>query len=99
MDLIVDEVRKALWPKEAINVMTVGQHMVQRGEARGEVKGKADTLLHQLTKRFGTIAEPTKSRLCAATSEQLDRGVDAVLEARRLQYVLDAIDGGGPVLT
>ena len=91
MDYVVEEVRKALGPKEAINMMTVGQQMMQRGEARGEVKGKADTLLRQLTKRFGTIAEPTKSRLCAATSEQLDRGVDAVLEARRLQDVLDAV--------
>ena len=62
-------------------------------------KGKTETLLHQRTKRFATVAESTRSRLRAALVEQLDRGVDAVLEARRLQYVLDAVEGGGPVLT
>ena len=44
-----------------------------------------------MTKRFGPLAKETMARFRAATVEQLERGAEAILDARSIEDVLDAI--------
>ena len=69
----------------------LGKLLIGLRESKGRVEGRADTLLRLLTKRFGPLAEDFAMRIRSARTEQLDRGVDAVLDARRLDDVMNAV--------
>ena len=62
-----------------------------RGRAEGEARGKAEALLRQMNRRFGPLSPETTERIRAASIEQLDRGMDAILDAENLEEVLDAV--------
>ena len=57
------------------------------GEAKGEAKGEANMLLKLLAGRFGTVPEDIRTRIYAASIEELDAWVDAVLSASSLDEV------------
>ena len=59
-----------------------------RVEARVKAETKAEALTRQLSRRFGPLAGPTANRIRSANLEQLDRGLDAVVDAQKLSDVL-----------
>jgi flagellar biosynthesis/type III secretory pathway protein FliH len=59
------------------------------GEAKGRVEGQADLLARQLTKRFGTLSAEIQARLAQATSDQLERWGERLLDADSLDGVFD----------
>jgi hypothetical protein len=50
-------------------------------------KGKADILLRQLRRRFGTLPEAVQARVQCATEDQLNEWAEAVLDASTLDAV------------
>lgn len=60
----------------------------QDGEIKGEIKGRRDILERLLVHRFGPLPDWGAEQLASATSEQLDRWIDRVLEADSIQAVL-----------
>ncbi len=83
---------------------TAAQVWFEQGEARGEARGKAagitegrtegksETLARLLERRFGPPPDEVRSRIAGAGLEQLDRWLDAVLDAP----TLDAVFGSDP---
>ena len=65
--------------------------LIELGEARGEAKGVADTLLLMLATRFGPVAEQTANRLFEASVAQLKRGAQAIFQAKSPDDVLEAV--------
>lgn len=55
---------------------------------RLRAEGRVAALLRQLRKRFGQLPVELEKRLATASSDQLDRCLDRVLEARSLDEVL-----------
>jgi hypothetical protein len=60
------------------------------GKAEGKVEGKAETLLHLLKRRGFAVDAALEQRVQAASVAELDRWLDRVLDAPRLEDVLDA---------
>jgi hypothetical protein len=58
------------------------------GRAEGEAKGRAQSLAHLLTRRFGPLPEAVQRRIEKADRATLDRGLDRVLDAPDLDSVL-----------
>ena len=57
------------------------------GRAEGRVEGRAETLLLQLTKRFGSPGREVEARVRQATEIELTRWAEAVLTAPSLEQV------------
>ena len=57
------------------------------GEAKGVAEGKANMLLMQLACRFDTVPEDIRTRIFAASVEELDAWATAVLSASSLDEV------------
>lgn len=68
-------------PEETI--MSTATRIQQEGEARG----RAETLLRLLGRRFGVIAPELTARVRAASIDDLDRWTDRVLDAATLEAV------------
>ena len=76
-------------------IMSTAEKLVNQGIERGRTeglaegitKGRAATLLRQLTKRFGELPLPLQARLQAASPGDLDRWTDRVLDAPSLDDV------------
>ena len=60
-----------------------------RGEAKGETLGKANSLKRLLRRRFGPLSNWAGERIDKASSEQLDTWLDQVLDADRLDALID----------
>lgn len=60
-----------------------------RGEARGELLGRVKTLKRQLELKFGPLTDDTLEAIARASSDDLDRMIDAVLTATTLDDALD----------
>jgi predicted transposase YdaD len=58
-----------------------------KGRAEGEAKGRAETLLKQLSHRFGRLPRDVERRVREADAENLDRWALRVLDARSLKDV------------
>ncbi len=81
---------------------TAAQAWFEEGEARGEERGMAagkvvgiaegmsETLARQLKRRFGPLPDKIQAHIAAATLDQLDRWLDAVLDAPTLGAVFGA---------
>jgi len=67
------------------SLMTAGEILMQRGEARGEARGERRLLEKQLTLRFGPLPAGTLARLEAADVPTLDAWGERVLTARTLE--------------
>ena len=59
------------------------------GEAKGRAEGKAETLLRLLGRRFGAVPEAVTARVRTAPVTDLDRWLDALLDARELDEVFE----------
>lgn len=59
-----------------------------RGEAKGEAKGKAETLLRQLSHRFGELPDDVEQCVRKADVETLDRWALRILDAKSLKDVI-----------
>ena len=53
----------------------------------GEAKGRAETLLRLLERRFGHVPEDAAARVLAAPVEDLDAWLDAILSASSLDDI------------
>ncbi len=83
---------------------TAAQVWFEQGEARGKAagiaegrtagvaEGKSETLARLIERRFGPPPDEVRSRIAGAGLEQLDRWLDAVLDAP----TLDAVFGSSP---
>jgi predicted transposase YdaD len=60
-----------------------------KGELRGEIRGRAETLLRLMRRRYGAVPDAVIDRVHAAGIEDLDRWADAVLDAPSLDAVFD----------
>lgn len=54
------------------------REIAARSEARGEVKGKAGSLLRQIERRLGHVPRSVAERVHGTSSDDLDRWMDAV---------------------
>jgi uncharacterized membrane-anchored protein YjiN (DUF445 family) len=59
-------------------------------EKKGELKGETKVLVRQLTRRFGPLPKWAEARVNKAKSAQLEKWLDAVLDASNLTEVLGA---------
>ena len=57
------------------------------GEAKGEAKGKADTLHRLLLRRFKSVSSDVEHRIRAADVDQLDEWLDRFVNAKTLDDV------------
>jgi hypothetical protein len=65
------------------------QRGLQQGEEKGRVEGQAELVARLLTKRFGPLSAETQARLAQATSDQLERWGERLLDADSLEGVFD----------
>jgi len=61
----------------------------------GERKQTIHTLTRLLTRRFGTLSNNTLDRLNNATTEQLEHGIDTILDAPTLQAFFTTLANTG----
>ena len=59
-----------------------------RGRAEGLAEGEAKSLTRLLERRFGPLPRPVRDRIAAASLEQLDTWLDAILDAPSLEAVV-----------
>ncbi|NEX22875.1 DUF2887 domain-containing protein [Thiorhodococcus mannitoliphagus] len=60
-----------------------------RGKARGKAEGKAEDLSRLLTRRFGPLPAWASTRIQGADIDRLDHWLDRLLDAERLEDVLE----------
>jgi hypothetical protein len=60
----------------------------EEGRAEGELRGRADLLVRQLTVRFGPLSADAHSRIARASIAELDAMGERLLTARTLQEAL-----------
>ncbi len=70
---------------------STAENLRREGRTEGRKKGRAETLLRQLNRRFGPLAADIEHRLFAATPKELDVWTDRILDATTLNAVF-AID-------
>jgi hypothetical protein len=96
---VLREVLKEIVPGQETRVMSIAAEQwkaegIQIGEIRGKAKGieagKADLLLRQLRRRFGTLPESAQARVLSASEDQLNEWADNILDARTLDMVFGA---------
>lgn len=58
------------------------------GQVEGQTRAKAETLVRQLTRRFGPLPEDARGRIESADPATLDRWLDRVIDAPDLASVL-----------
>lgn len=89
---VLGALRQAI-PDESVKetIMTAGEELMRRGEARGEARGRLlgqRTLLQKmLTLRFGPLPEGVLTRLEAADAPTLDAWAERVLTAASVDEV------------
>lgn len=87
-----DEIKQyaALYPQEEQVMANFADRYRQEGEARGKIKGEAQTLFKQIQLKFGDQPEWVEAKLNTADRSQLDQWVAAILTASSL----DELFGG-----
>jgi len=63
-----------------------------KGEAKGKMEGKAETLLRLLRRRFGAVPEWAEQRVAAASTAQLDAWLDGIFDADGVAGLLGPAD-------
>jgi hypothetical protein len=74
-------------PEQEDTVQTFYEMIVQEGFDKGLETGQRAMLLRQLGRRFGAVPEPFAARVAAATSPELERWSDRILDAASLDDV------------
>jgi hypothetical protein len=77
------EVVDAAGPRARATLMSTANKL----RAEGRAEGRAEILLHQLTRRFGPLPQAAADRVRAGTTADLERWADAVLTAASLDAV------------
>jgi len=72
--------------------LTWADKLLREGEEKGMLNGKRDTLVRQLTQKFGPLPEPVTARVEAYESvDELDACLERILTANSLEEMgLDA---------
>jgi hypothetical protein len=89
------EVLKEIIPGQETRVMSIAAEQ-WKAEAKaegiqiGEISGKADLLLRQLRRRFGTLPESAQARVLGASENQLNEWAETILDATTLNAVFGA---------
>ena len=68
-------------------IMSTAEKLVDQGIQKGISKGRVQTLLRLLDRRFGELPPTVHARLDAASPSDLDRWTDRVLDAPSLDDV------------
>jgi hypothetical protein len=63
------------------------RELLEKGAATGALKKTRDVLMRQLRTRFGNLDAAAESRIAKATAEELDRWVERVIVAERIDDV------------
>ena len=72
--------------------MTVWDQLIEEGEAKGEAKGKAASIILTLSKRFGKPVQELQDRLLALTDlEQIDKLADFAFDCKSLEEFVAAL--------
>jgi predicted transposase YdaD len=79
--LTAEEVLKMITHLIPLEETRAYRDIFSRGEAEGEVQGKAKTLLRPLRRRFGAVPTWAEQRVAAASTEQLDTWLDGIFDA------------------
>jgi hypothetical protein len=96
---VLREVLKEIVPGQETRVMSIAAEQwkaeaFQMGEVSGKAKGieagKADLLLRQLRRRFGTLPESAQARVLGASEDQLNEWAETLLDASTLDEVFGA---------
>ena len=96
---VLREVLKEIVPGQETRVMSIAAEQwkaegIQIGEISGKAKGieagKADLLLRQLRRRFGTLPESAQARVLSASEDQLNEWAETLLDAPTLDEVFGA---------
>lgn len=64
------------------------ERITRESKAEGKAEGRVETLLRQIARRFGTATPATEARVRAASSAELDRWTDRILDASSLAELL-----------
>ena len=64
--------------------------LTEKWKAEGRVEGRAGTLLLQMGRRFGPVAEPVRERVAGASAAELDAWLVRMLDAGSVDEVLAA---------
>lgn len=70
-------------------IMSTAERLRAEGEARGEVRGRAETVLELLALKFGSLPEDVAAVVRAGSAEQLRGWAARMLEAASLDEVFD----------
>lgn len=93
---IIGDVLKEIIPGQETRIMSIAAEQwkaegFQMGEIKGKAAGieagKADILLRQLRRRFGSLPESVQGRVQCASEDQLNEWAEAVLDASTLDAV------------
>ena len=78
-------------PGQETRLMTIADEFraegILIGEARGAARGKAEILLRQLRRRFGSVPEDRAERISGASDDQLNAWAETILDAATLDEV------------
>ena len=69
----------------------LAETLIAEGEARGEARGKAISLIQFLERRFGPLPEHSKAKIRGANVRKLDAWIDGVFEAQSAEALLGDI--------
>jgi hypothetical protein len=90
-DSLVRHLIPLVGPEIEHTMLTYGQRLeqqgVEKGVEKGIEKGQRTALLRQLTRRFGALPEPVAAQVAAATSADIERWLDRILDATALDDV------------
>ena len=85
---LIDETAPNVWERAMQTVAEQWRAEARAiGEAKGKAEGKADMLLMLLACRFDTVPEDIRTRIYAASIEELDAWAAAVLSASSVDEV------------
>lgn len=73
---------------EKEDTVMLAQYIRDKGFQDGRLEGKCTVIERQLIRRFGELPDWAKEQLAHATSEQLDRWAERILEAHSIQSVM-----------
>jgi len=82
-------VARELGPRALESLMTTADMLRAEGEARGEVRWRAASLLEQLSEKFGQVSDQNRKIVLAADTEKLQVWSRRVLSAQTVSEVLD----------
>ena len=89
---ILREVLKEIMPGQEERIMSIAGEQLKAegfnlGLAQGEARGRAETLLRQLRRRFQTLPNELEARVRNADGAQLDEWLDRFVDAKALTDV------------